>query len=107
MPISNGSFVMPSIASDGIQVIEVMDDSARTRRQSALWRRRRQKVSAPAMPARVTASSDLFGRPPSTDGIAPFALGLMTRLPIFQTLQPRTALRRLTIDTPGVLAATW
>src|SRR5215210_685272 len=61
--------------------------------------RLRQKVSAPARPAIPTARSDLFGRPPSTDGVALFALRFAKRLPIFQTPQPRTAFRRLTIPT--------
>src|SRR5437773_732547 len=114
---------MPSIASLGIQVTEVIEDSTRIRPwagstrshgggaccgdptpcaglsrgcyELSLVRWRRQKVSAPTTLAKPTAISDLFGRPPSVDGVARFALALAMRLVTCQTPQPRKALRRL------------
>ena len=51
------------------------------------------------MPAIATAHNGLFGRPPSTERAALFALRLAMRLPTVHTLQPRTAFLRLTMLT--------
>src|SRR4051794_28962180 len=114
---------MPEIASDGIQVIDVTDFSIRmwspslpavvvagkakpTRRpglvgpvgvQSLAEMRPRRNTDAPATAATTTAIRDLFGFPPSTDGVAPRAFFLPTRFATFQTAQPMTALRLLTM----------
>jgi len=58
-------------------------------------RRPRTKANAPAVAARATAISDLFGLRPSTDGVAERAFFLPTCLARFQTAQPITALRLL------------
>src|SRR5438094_8155337 len=112
---------MPEIASDGIQVIDVTDFSiligepslpanvvvgkaksaglpglVRTERvQSVAERRPRRNANAPATAATTTAISDLFGLPPSTDGVTSRAFFLPTRFATFQTAQPMTALRLL------------
>src|SRR5215207_2753089 len=63
MPISNGIFVMPSIASDGIQVIDVTEDSIR------IAGRPYQPVSDQKFAEPVALSSTVstgFGLPPTT-----------------------------------------
>jgi hypothetical protein len=66
-------------------------------------------ADAPATAARTTATRDLFGLPPSTDGATSRAFFLPTRFATFQTAQPITALRRLITltdnDVPGPAAA--
>src|SRR5436305_4080717 len=67
--------------------------------QSVAERRPRRTANAPAAAATTTAISDLFGLPPSTDGVAPRAFFLPTRLATFHTAQPMTALRRFITPT--------
>src|SRR5436189_5882739 len=93
-------------AAHGAATLPPCAGLSRGRYELSLVRWRRQKVSAPTALAIATAISDLFGRPSSTVGVALLALRLTKRFPSFQTPQPMTALRRLTIDTPGVVAAT-
>jgi hypothetical protein len=115
MPISNGILGMPEIASDGIQVMDVTDDSMRTepslgrqRRdatrarasvqpgsgyESSVPRRLRQNVSAPAIT--LTATHDFFEWPEGEAAL--FALRLAAVLLSCQTLQPSTAFLRLSI----------
>src|SRR5437667_7046119 len=112
---------MPEIASDGIQVIDVTDFSIRIgepslptdvvtgkakpagppglvrteRVQSVAERRPRRNANAPATAAITTAISDLFGLPPSTDGVTSRAFFLPARFATFQTAQPMAAFRLL------------
>src|SRR5438876_6209089 len=112
---------MPEIASDGIQVIDVTDFSIRigepslpadvvagktkpagppglvrvVRGQSVDEQRPRRNANAPAAAARKTAISDVFGLPPSTDGVTSRAFFLPARFATFQIAQPMTALRLL------------
>src|SRR5215208_135359 len=63
MPISNGSFVIPLIASEGIQVIDVTEDSIR------IAARPYQAVSDQKFAEPVALSSTVstgFGLPPTT-----------------------------------------
>jgi hypothetical protein len=52
-------------------------------------------AKTPATAASITAISDLFGLPPSTEGAAFRAFRMPTRLTTVQTAQPITALRLL------------
>src|SRR6266545_3314334 len=61
----------------------------------------RQNISAAPRPIRPATIAGLFGRfdSASTFGTASLALRLAMRLPNCQTVQPRIALRRLTMPT--------
>ena len=122
-PSSNGSFGMPEIASDGIQVMDVTADSTRMGpppvsgnakpvracglvRSAQAWVALRwclrQKVSAPARPATLRASNGFFARPPLPDDFAArFALNVAKRLLPFHTAQPRMAFLRLKMLMEG------
>src|SRR5438477_4348523 len=63
--------------------------------QSVAERRPRRNANAPATAAITTAISDLFGLPPSTDGVTSRAFFLPARFATFQTAQPMTAFRLL------------
>src|SRR5215212_4878186 len=63
MPISKGSFVMPLIASDGIQVIDVTEDSIRIAGRP-YQPVRDQKLAEPV--ALSSTVSTGFGLPPTT-----------------------------------------
>src|SRR5262245_40164840 len=98
---------MPDIASEPLSACDVVAGKAKPgglpglvrsdRRQSVVDRSPRTSAKAPAAAAIATATSDLFGLPPSTEGAISRRLFffLPARLAIFQTAQPTIAFRLL------------